>query len=395
MPSGFSTSIFGFLGFGGRFGLSSCYPLVVLLLFSCPVLFSCCCPLVVLLSSLVVLLLSCCCSLVLFCSPLCVLLSSCCPLVVLLLFSCPVLFSSCCPLVLSCCLLVVLLLFSCPVLFSCCCPLVVLLSSLVVLLLSCCCSLVLFCSPLCVLLSSCCPLVVLLLFSCPVLFSSCCPLVLSCCLLVVLLLFSCPVLFSSCCPLVVTSRGTFYCLRSLGSGLGIIVSLPTLKLMPPEKMASQKTRFVFRPSIFRGKLTLSFKEGSLSHRKGIQNHRLKSLFGRDCDTYLHISTYTLVYLDIFHQAWIWLVISLQILPSEKILGGMSFHDGRSFRWQLTKQSPTFFRCFFCWAFERRINLAIFFGKFFKGPKTTLGTRKKTSTQKWRLEGYVSFQEGIH
>ena len=231
--------------------LSSCYPLVVLLLFSCPVLFSCCYPLVVLLSSLVVLLLSCCCSLVLFCSPLCVLLSSCCPLVVLLLFSCPVLFSSCCPLVLSCC-----------------------------------------------------PLVVLLLFSCPALFSSCCPLVLSCCLLVVLFLFSCPVLFSSCCPLVVTSRGTFYCLRSLGSGLGIIVSLPTLKLMPPEKMASQKKRFVFRPSIFRGKLTLSFKEGNLSHRKGIQNHRLKSPFGRDCDTYLHISTYTLVYLDIFHQAWI-------------------------------------------------------------------------------------------
>ena len=70
----FSTSIFGFLGFGGRFGLSSCCSLVVLLL------------------------------------------SSCCPLVVLLLFSCPVLFSSCCPLVLSCCFLVVLLLFSCPVL---------------------------------------------------------------------------------------------------------------------------------------------------------------------------------------------------------------------------------------------------------------------------------------
>ena len=266
MPSGFSTSIFGFLGFGGRFGLSSCYPLVILLL-------------------------SCCCSLVLSCSP----------VVVLLLSSCPLSLSSCCPVVVLLSCFVLLFVSSCPLvvlLLSCCCslvlscsPLVVLLSSLVVLLLSCCCSLVLSCSPLVVLLSS---LVVFLLSCYCSLVLSCSPLVVLLSSLVVLLLSCCCSLVLSCSPLVVTSRGTFYCLRSLGSGLGIIVSLPTLKLMPPEKMASQKKRFVFRPSIFRGKLTLSFKEGNLSHRKGIQNHRLKSPFGRDCDTYLHISTYTLV-----------------------------------------------------------------------------------------------------
>ena len=157
--------------------------------------------------------------------------------------------------------------------------------------------------------------------------------------------------------------------------------------MPPEKMASQKKRFVFRPSIFRGKLTLSFKEGNLSHRKGIQNHRLKSPFGRDCDTYLHISTYTLVYLDIFHQAWIWLVISLQILPSEKILGGMSFHDGRSFRWQLTKQSRLkrykslkqpnpFFVAFFVEPLKGGSTWPFFWGNFSRDQKPPWGQGQK-------------------